>query len=72
MELKQLNLCATRRRRQMASGSIANLSVTRKTLGASYDKKPHLRAFGSPSLALRSRARLRSRQPRDRGDDGNH
>jgi hypothetical protein len=39
-ELKQLNLCTTRRDRQMPApnGSIANLSVTRKSLGASIDK----------------------------------
>jgi len=33
----------------LPNGSIANLSVTRKTLKGSNDKKLHRRAFGSPS-----------------------
>jgi hypothetical protein len=42
-KLQQPNLCTARRRRQMSlpNGSIANLSVTRKSLDASDDKKPH-------------------------------
>jgi hypothetical protein len=38
---KQLNLCTTRRRRQMSlpRGSIANLSVTRKSFDEPDEKK---------------------------------
>jgi hypothetical protein len=35
----------------LPNASIANLPVTRKTLDASIDKKPHTRAFGSHSRA---------------------
>jgi hypothetical protein len=52
-KLKQLNLCTTRRRRQMSlpNGSIANLSVTRKALDASNDEKLLTRDSGYPSRA---------------------
>jgi hypothetical protein len=43
----------------LPNGSIANLSVARKSLKASNDKKLRRRAFGSPSHADKSGIALR-------------
>jgi hypothetical protein len=50
----------------LPNGSIANLSVARKSLKGSNEKKLRRRAFGSPSRADKSGFALR----RKRGDDG--
>jgi hypothetical protein len=69
-KLKQLNLCTARRQRQMSlpNGSIANLSVTRKTFDASNGEKLLTRAFRSPS---RSDSRGSARLGMERGDHRN-
>jgi hypothetical protein len=69
-KLKQPNLCTARRQRQMLlpNGSIANLSVTRKTFDASNDEKLVMRALRSRS---RSDSRGCARLGKKRGEDRN-